>query len=245
MPKRFTDSEKWKKPFIRSLEAPYKLLWFYILDDCDHAGIWQADIEVAQIKIGEKIDIEKAKKCLKGKIIVFNNGEKWFIPDFIEFQYGKLNENNRVHNSVLLQLKKYNLIDKNLKIKEYIRPLQGPKDKDKDKDLDKDKDQDKDLNEIINYFNEKVNKKFTLKSKANNSIINARLNEGFTIEDFKKIIDNKCKSWLGTKMDEYLRPETLFCTKHFESYLNEKPTRTSDDITDDYLKKIEDENKGN
>lgn len=99
------------------------------------------------------------------------------------------------------------------------------------------------IEEIITYFNEKTEKNFTSKSKTNNSVINARLNEGFKIEDFKKIIDNKCKSWLGTKMDEYLRPETLFCSKHFESYLNEKPEKTTSDVTSDYLKKLEDENK--
>jgi len=154
MPKRFTDSDKWKKPFIRSLEAPYKLLWFYILDDCDHAGIWQVDIEVAQIKIGEKIDIKKAEDCLKEKIVIFDNREKWFIPDFIEFQYGQLNENNRVHNSVLLQLRKYKL-NKGLK-----SSLQGAKDKEQDKNKVKDKVKNKEekFKEQFEPFLEKYSK---------------------------------------------------------------------------------------
>jgi len=152
MSKRFTDSDKWKKPFIRSLEAPYKLLWFYILDDCDHAGIWQVDIEVAQIRIGEKIDVKKAEEYFKDKIIVFNDAEKWLIPDFIEFQYGKLNENNRVHNSVLLQLRKYNLIDNNFKIKGYISSFQGAKDKDMEKEQEKVKEKEQDKEPIIYPF---------------------------------------------------------------------------------------------
>ena len=53
--------------------------------------------------------------------------------------------------------------------------------------------------------------------------INARINEGYKETDFYKVIDVKCSKWLNDpKMNEYLRPETLFGTK-FESYLNEKP----------------------
>lgn len=140
MAKRFTDTEKWKKPFIRSMKAPYKLLWLYILDECDHAGIWQVDFEVAQIKIGEKLNSETAKEFFAGKIYEFDGGEKWYIPDFIEFQYGELSEQNRAHNSVIRILEKYNLNE----IKPLISPLQGAMDKDKDKDKDKEKDKYKD-----------------------------------------------------------------------------------------------------
>lgn len=135
MAKRFTETSKWNKPFIRGLEAPYKLLWFYILDDCDHAGIWQVDEQVANIRIGIEIDFKIAIQKFKGHIQIFDDGQKWFIPDFIEFQYGVLNPDNRVHNSILQILKKY-------KIKPLTSPLQGAIDKDKDKDLDKDKDKE-------------------------------------------------------------------------------------------------------
>jgi len=136
MPKRFTDTDKWKKPFIRSLEAPYKLLWFYILDDCDHAGIWIVDFEVASIRIGEDISEEKAREVFQDKIDIMDGGERWFIRDFIEFQYGNLKPENRLHNSVLYQLSKYN-------IKDLTRTLQGPSEGPKVKDKDKDKDKDK------------------------------------------------------------------------------------------------------
>ena len=110
MAKRFTDTEKWKKPFIRGLQGAYKLLWLYICDDCDHAGIWQVDIEVAAIRIGEKIDSKEAIKSFDEKIIIFDKGNKWFIPSFLEFQYPSgLNPDNRAHNSVIILLEKYNL----------------------------------------------------------------------------------------------------------------------------------------
>lgn len=131
MAKRFTDTAKWNKPFIRSMKAPYKLLWLYIIDECDHAGIWQVDFDVAQIKIGEKLNIETAIKSFAGKIHIFDDGQKWFIPDFIDFQYGELNKENRAHNSVLTILKKYSLLE----IKPLASPLKGAMDKDKDREL--------------------------------------------------------------------------------------------------------------
>lgn len=117
MAKRFTDTEKWKKPFLRNLKAPYKLLWFYILDECDHSGIWQVDFDVARLKIGEKLTEADAIKFFAEKICVLPGGEKWFIPSFIEFQYGKLAENNRAHTKAISALMKLNLLDENLEVK--------------------------------------------------------------------------------------------------------------------------------
>lgn len=134
MANRFTDSTKWNKPFIRAMKAPYKLLWLYILDECDHAGIWQVDFTVAQVKIGEKLNQETAVKSFENKIVEIDGGEKWFIRDFIDFQYKDLNPENRVHNSVIKILSKYNLLDAALKIKPLTSPLQGAKDMDKEKD---------------------------------------------------------------------------------------------------------------
>ena len=107
MAKRFTDTNKWKKDFIRGLQGAYKLFWLYIIDECDHAGIWHVEVDVAAIRIGEQINKEDALKQFKDKIIEIDNGKKWFIPDFIEFQYGELNPENRAHKSVLDQLEKY------------------------------------------------------------------------------------------------------------------------------------------
>ena len=87
------------------------------------------------------------------------------------------------------------------------------------------------IKEIIDYLNIKTNKKY--KYNTNNTIkhIKARLNEGYTLEDFKKVIDTKVLEWLNDKkMNQYLRPDTLFGTK-FESYLNQKPRElTTKDI---------------
>lgn len=76
--------------------------------------------------------------------------------------------------------------------------------------------------EIIKYLNEKANKEFRHSSKANARLIDARLNEGYSVDDFKKVIDTKVAEWKGTDMEQYLRPETLFSASKFESYLNQR-----------------------
>lgn len=78
--------------------------------------------------------------------------------------------------------------------------------------------------EVVQYLNQKTGKNFKHTSKVTQRHIKARLAEGFTVSDFKQVIDKKCSDWLrDQKMKEYLRPETLFGTK-FESYLNSKST---------------------
>lgn len=74
---------------------------------------------------------------------------------------------------------------------------------------------------IIDYLNSATSSNYRYQSKATQRLIKARLNDGFTVADFKEVIDKKVKEWKGTEMEKYIRPETLFGTK-FESYLNQK-----------------------
>ena len=76
--------------------------------------------------------------------------------------------------------------------------------------------------EIVEYLNEKTNSQYRPTAKKTKNLIKARYNDGFVIDDFKKVIDVKVAEWLNdSNMNKYLRPETLFGTK-FESYLNQK-----------------------
>ena len=85
--------------------------------------------------------------------------------------------------------------------------------------------------EIIEHLNQKSGKNYRYSSKATQKHIKARIKEGFTLEDFKRVIDWKVSRWIGTDMEQYLRPETLFGTK-FESYLNEAPaTRAAEPVS--------------
>lgn len=86
---------------------------------------------------------------------------------------------------------------------------------------------------IIDYLNDKVGSNYKHTTRKTKELIKARYNEGFTIDDFKIVIDKKCIEWLNdNKMNKYLRPETLFGTK-FESYLNQQQKAlTTKDLAD-------------
>ena len=78
---------------------------------------------------------------------------------------------------------------------------------------------------IIDYLNKRTGKKYSVKTKKTAQLIHKLLDNGFTVEDFERVIDIKCKQWLNNKkMNQYLRPRTLFSEK-FEDYLNEAPAR--------------------
>lgn len=78
------------------------------------------------------------------------------------------------------------------------------------------------IKEIIDYLNSKLGSNYRYKTESTNKLIRARLNEDFTVADFKQVIDTKYASWINKpEMVGYLRPSTLFGNK-FEQYLNEK-----------------------
>ncbi|MBY7100539.1 MULTISPECIES: conserved phage C-terminal domain-containing protein [Bacillus] len=74
--------------------------------------------------------------------------------------------------------------------------------------------------EIVNYLNDVCGSSYRLTSKKTQTLIKTRLVEGFTVDDFKTVIDTKAREWLRAEQAKYLRPETLFGTK-FESYLQQ------------------------
>lgn len=92
-------------------------------------------MEVASLRIGEDVTKEMALKKFGDRVQIISE-YKWFLPDFIFFQYGELNEKNRLHLSVIQILNKY-------EIKPLRSPLEGVKEQYKDKVKDKDKDKDK------------------------------------------------------------------------------------------------------
>ena len=88
------------------------------------------------------------------------------------------------------------------------------------KDLEKTKH--KELWIPIVYLNQVANKRYKFVDKTKRLLL-ARFKEGYTLEDFKQVIDIKTAEWKDSpEFSKYLRPETLFGTK-FDGYLNQKP----------------------
>ena len=90
-------------------------------------------------------------------------------------------------------------------------------------------DVDKSHFEIIEYLNIKTGSKFKATTKSYIQAIRSRLKEGYTVDDFKTVIDKKCREWQGTKLEKYLTPKTLFAPSHFDTYLNSNEMATMTD----------------
>lgn len=78
------------------------------------------------------------------------------------------------------------------------------------------------VREIVEYLNQQAGTHYKAGAKLTRKKINARLREGYTVEDCKRVVDQKVKDWANdSTMARYIRPETLFGTK-FESYLQQE-----------------------
>ena len=105
--KRFTETQKWEDPWFRKLPPEMKLLWQWILDRCDSAGVIDPDLELASFQIGYQYPMDTLSEF--GNRVLALDGGKFFIPKFIEFQYGKLSEDCRAHGPAFQSLKKHGL----------------------------------------------------------------------------------------------------------------------------------------
>lgn len=116
---RYLDTGFFKSPFLRGLEGSLKSLYLYIITDCDGAGIWVKDLDIANIYIDAKVTEKQFDECFikTGKAVQVDTG-KFFFPDFIEHQYPSgLSEKNPAHKNFILTLKKYDLVNKDLTVK--------------------------------------------------------------------------------------------------------------------------------
>jgi len=144
MAKRLTDTEKWKDDWFISLDNDYKIIWQWLLDNCNHAGICKRSVGLLNLmcktNFTEEIIIDK----MVNRVIIHEN--IWFIPKFLKFQYADLQSNRPVIVSVRRELIRggyYKLIPLDFGNDYLIIPECLDNDyliiKDKDKDKDKDK----------------------------------------------------------------------------------------------------------
>lgn len=130
MAKRFTDTGKWKRPWYRALGLHGKVLWQYLCDECDHAGIFIADFELISFQVGFKVDEERLADWLGDKVVKVDH-DKYFIPGFLEFQYGEKDNQFRAKAGALRKLSSLGLVDDSGQLKDltnsYLRvPKESP-----------------------------------------------------------------------------------------------------------------------
>lgn len=150
MAKRLTDTEKWNDDWYISLNNDYRIIWQWLLDNCNHAGICKRSIRLLNLICNTSVSEEELVQAMDGRVIVVENN--WFIPKFLKFQYASLHSNRPVIISVVKELEKNKLI-------QFIPESFG-----NDYRIIKDKDKDKDK-DIIKHKNSK-NGKFSGNFKA-------------------------------------------------------------------------------
>lgn len=123
MAKRFTYTEKWNRPWFRRLPPKYKLLWLFVLDNCDLAGVWYVDLDLAAFQVGSDFDPKEAAKYFQKQVVILSES-RWWIRDFIEFQYGKLSPSVPFHKNIISTIKKAGLWEK---LNPRVRPRVGPR----------------------------------------------------------------------------------------------------------------------
>lgn len=106
MAKRFTETTIWEDDWFFELSPEYKLFWFYLKDNCNHAGIWQPKIKIFNAATDTDIDLNKALNYFnygKQRVRVLESGH-WFLEDFFSYQYATssktLNLSSKVHESI-------------------------------------------------------------------------------------------------------------------------------------------------
>ncbi|NQJ22537.1 prephenate dehydrogenase [Streptococcus suis] len=86
----------------------------------------------------------------------------------------------------------------------------------------------------IQYLNQETGHTYKFIA-THTKFIQARYKDGYTLEDFKKVIDTKVAQWKNnTEMAKYLRPKTLFSPSNFDSYLNETPKQGQSSNNDNH-----------
>jgi hypothetical protein len=143
MPKRFTDTEKWKDDWYLSLTNDQRIIWQYLLDNCSIAGIIKISFKHLNFCCNCNINDDDIKTIFNGRLMKAN--DYYFIPKFLLFQYPKgLGSNKPAIIGVKNELNKYNLIDaKNNIIFNHKVIITNCYTMIKDKDTDKDKVKDK------------------------------------------------------------------------------------------------------
>ena len=108
MAKRFTDSRKWYDDWFLELPNEHKLLWIYLLDMCDHAGIFKPNIKLLNFCLNSDYTSDNLIKIFGDRLQLLKDG-KVFIPKFISFQYGNLSSDSAFHRKVYSILKTHNI----------------------------------------------------------------------------------------------------------------------------------------
>jgi len=191
MAKRFTDSRKWDDSWFLDLPVKHKLFWFYLLDKCDHAGVYKINLRLASFCLGATLVREEIEKDFNGRIEAIGE-DKWFVSKFVEFQYGELNPSVNCHKSVIKTL---NTLTVGKQLMKGCSTLKD-KDKDKDKDIKRVKDNyiKSNITSVDNFENLWIKYPNSVGKKQALRHFKSSVKSPTDLENIKKALDNYLKT---------------------------------------------------
>jgi uncharacterized phage protein (TIGR02220 family) len=252
--KRIVDTSFWTDGKVDEFSPEDKLFMVYLLTNpfTTQLGIYECSIKQVAFQLGYSIDTVKVLldrfENKYGVIYVSKISDtivEIAVKNFLRHSIVKggkpvedciKKEMSKVKNKDLI-VRVFDFISEKDDLNETVKKIINEYENDNDNDNDNDVSyhDSSTIREIIEYLNQKANVSYKASTKKTKSCIHARLTEGFTIDDFKTVIDKKCAEWIGTDFQQYLRPETLFGTK-FESYLNAPTKQKQQTETPDFMK---------
>ncbi len=221
MAKRFTATEIWSEDWFLSMPNEYKLFWFYMLANCDHAGIFKVNLRsfcgLNEVKLSSN---EALKMFNVGKQRVRQISESvWFIEDFFVYQYGcTFNGNNRLHESIKVIYEKHGI--ELTSIRGLTEVKHGVKDKDK---------------EIYNINNYEEKNEFVLNvPKSENKLFSIEHCLGVALLDPKWVKANKTDERELKIFNEFLTRQGFYeknpmdYKTHFANWKRKSPKELQD-----------------
>lgn len=133
--KRFTETTAWADPWFQDLSPKLKLFWFFVLANCDCAGVWKVNIRLAEFQTGCEFTGRDLLEAFVGRLEPIT-GEKWLIVKFVAFQYGELSVNCPAHKPVFRKLEEHRVT------LPYRKPIDRLQEEEKEEDKEKDKEKE-------------------------------------------------------------------------------------------------------
>lgn len=214
--KRITESDD-----FLGMPSSSQMLYFHLSMNADDDGFVSNPRKIQRMCGASNDDYNLL--IMKRFILVFDSGviviKHWRMHNYI--QSDRYKPTDCIDEKKMLGLKnnKSYTLDAN---QMDSRCIQAINDNDSGSSIEDKKKQEEieSIKEIVAYLNMRTGARYRYQTQSTQKHIRARLNENFTVDDFKSVIDKKYAEWNGTDMSKFLRPETLFGTK-FESYLNQ------------------------
>lgn len=249
MAKRFIDTGIFDDEWFMDLSDKGKIFWVFLFTKCDHAGIVKNndtlfkfylgvdDIEPLYEEMGKRVvrinntytflpkfikfqypkGLSHNVKAQESAIEILDKHGLWDSEeDSLKKEF--LNCSVTVSEGLL---KGWPTVTKELGVG-CLTPQDKNKNMNKDMDKDKDKEEEKekyrDVDSVIDYLNKVADASYKY-SKSSRENISGRLEDGFSVDQCKAVIDFQVQAWTGTQYEQYLRPQTLFGPKKFEGYV--------------------------